>query len=570
MFRKGMVLILILTMLFSFSVFADETLTVDKTETGFSDVNEDDWFYDAVMTMSQYDIISGYPDGTFKPQNPVKREEFATMMVKALKLEVVESKSSFVDVSDDYWASDWIETAKPYMTGWTKNGDYVFKPTEYAVREDMAVALVNALSKPADDTMLPLLDDYEDGFASVVKGDGGISANLRPYMASAVKHGLISGSVENEMKYLKPQGTLTRAEAAALLMSVINEEKIVFNDDEEKVVFEDTDVTLQIKEVEGGLKLYWDYTGASEPKGYKVVASLSDETPAYPENGNAKYVQGNSATVYSKDGYNGGDFANFKSGESYYFSITALVGDTYVTSNVVKKTMPAAISVEGKIPQVKVSQAGDGVVVEWQAIDTVGLQGYKVVASMSDETPVYPENGYATWITNLNTLTYYIEPGTSYHGGDLSGKFKPGETYYFSVTAVYNSGKIAGNTVKFIMPGEPQEEEEVTIAEKTPKVEAVVNDGKLVIEWGQVSTLNLQGYKIVASKSNPAPIYPGDGYAYWITDLTSHRQVIAPGQSYSGGDMDGQFKSGETYYVSVTAVYNDMKVPGNSVKITMP
>ncbi len=563
MFRKGMVIILILTMLLSFSVYAEDDNWLDSQETEdvFSDVNKDDWFYEAVMTMHHYGIILGYEDQTFKPDNAVSRAEFATMMVNALQLEAVERNSSFADVADGNWASKWIETAMPYLTGFVKNGEYYFKPEAVAVREDMAVALVRALGKPATEAQLKVLEEYEDA--------DDISDNLKMYVASAIENNLMSGEIRDDKKYIDPKETLTRSEAAALLLSVVKEEKIVF-EEEEKIVLEETDVVLKVAEVEGGLELSWEYKGASEPTGYKVVASISDESPIYPENGNAKFVQGSSATIYSKDGYNGGDFENFKSGENYYFSITALVGDKYVASNVVNKTMPEAVSVEGKIPEVTVSQVGNGVVVEWQPIDTIGLQGYKVVASSSDQTPVYPENGYASWITNLNTQSYYIEPGTSYHGGDLGGKFKPGETYYFSVTAVYNSGKIAGNTVKFIMPGEPEDDVVVSLADKTPEVEAVVTDGKLVIEWGDVSLIGLQGYKIVASKSNPAPIYPGDGYAFWITNLTTHRKEVMSGNSYNGGDLGGEFVSGESYYISVTAVYSDMKVPGNSVQITMP
>ena len=562
MFRKGMVIMLIIAMLMSMTVFGEDEDWIDSQETEdvFVDVNSDDWFYEAVMTMHRYEIISGYPeDNTFKPDNPVSREEFATMMVRALKLEIIEPESSFVDVADGYWASKYIETARPYLTGYSKNGELRFKPKDVAVREDMAVALVKALDKSYDDVDMTILDNYEDG--------DDVSENLEKFMVSAVVNNLMSGLEVDGLNYLNPKATLKRSEAAALLLSVVKEEKIVF-DDEEKVVFGETDVVLEMSTVEGGLKLDWTYDGENDATGYKIVASLSDGTPAYPENGNAKYVQGNSTVVYNNDSYNGGDFSSFTPDETYYFSITALIGESYVTSNVVKYTMPAAISIDGKVPEVTVSQVGEGLLVEWQGIDTTGLQGYKIVASVNDETPVYPDNGYATWITNLNTLSYYIEPNTIYKGGDLGGRFKTGETYYISVTAVYNSGKIAGNTVKYIMPGEP--EEEVTIEEKTLTVEAVVTDGKLVIEWGEVSLLGLEGYKVVASKSNSAPVYPDSGYAFWITDQSIHTKEIYPNMTYNGGDLDGKFISGETYYVSVTAVYSDIKVPGNSVQIIMP
>lgn len=405
---------------------------------------------------------------------------------------------------------------------------------------------------------MPSLNKFEDA--------DDISDNLRNYVASAVYNNLMSGEIVGELYYVKPMDSLTRAEAAALLLSVVKEEKIVF-EEEEKVVLDDSAFNLSITEVEGGLSLSWTYDTDQEVSGYKVVASKEDPTPIYSENGYTKYIQGTETVVYNNDTYVDGDFSNFLPGETYYFAITALVGEEEITSNVVEMTMPKAISIEGKVPEVTVSQAGEGILVEWSDIDTTGLTGYKVVASKYDTSPVYPENGYAKWVTDLDTKSFYIEPGTSYSGGDFGGYFKAGESYYISVTAVYNSGKIAGNTVTYIMPGEPSEE--ITI-NRTPTVEVQVLEGRILVEWNEISKVGLEGYKIVASQSNPNPKYSEDGYAFWIQDLTVLSKEIYPDTSYNGGDLEGKFISGQEYYISVTAVYSDAKVPGNAVLITMP
>lgn len=561
MFRKSMIVMLILTMLLSFSAFAeDETwLETQETEDIFNDVNKEDWFYESVMTMHRYGIIAGVGENMFKPDNAVLREEFASMMVKALQLDIVDSKSSFVDVADGYWASKVIETAKSYLTGFVKKGEYRFKPKDNAVREDMAVALVRALDKPVNEEQLKVLENYEDADQ--------ISPNLKSYVASAIANNLINDVEIEGKKYIKPMATLKRSEVAALLLSIVKEEKIVF-ESEEKIVLENTDLELTADLIEGGVKLSWTYKGQEEITGYKVVASKTNENPIYPEDGSAKYVQNNTTIIYNNDSYSGGDFDVFKAGETYFFSMTGLVDESFVTSNVVEIKMPQAVSLEGKVPEVEVSQVGDGVVVEWSDVDTNGLQGYKIVASLSDDTPIYPDNGYAAWVTNLNTKSFYIEPGTAYNGGDIGGKFMAGKTYHFSVTAIYKTGKIAGNTVSFIMPGEP--EEEVSIEERTLKVDTEVADGKLLIKWNDINLVGLQGYKVVASRSNPTPVYPDDGYAAWITDLETRSLLVTPGTLYNGGDLEGQFKSGETYYVSVTAVYDNIRVPGIPTKVIMP
>jgi hypothetical protein len=60
----------------------------NKTSRGdFKDVKKDDWYYKSVNEMLKKGIISGYPDGYFKPNKTINRQEFAVMMVKALNLE---------------------------------------------------------------------------------------------------------------------------------------------------------------------------------------------------------------------------------------------------------------------------------------------------------------------------------------------------------------------------------------------------------------------------------------------------------------------------------------------------
>lgn len=559
MYKKIMILLVMLALLMGTTVFAEgeDWLTDESTEAIFEDVNEGDWFYEPVMTMNRYGIISGYPDGTFKPDESVLREQFAVMMVLALKLDIKEPSSSFADVADGYWASSWIETAKSYLTGWIRNGEYIFKPKENAVREDMAVALVRALDKPVDESMLSALDEFEDADE--------ISDNLRTYMASAVYHNLMSGYEIEGKKYLKPMSTLSRAEAAALLMAVIQEEKIVF--DEEKVVLNEGDFALTAEMIDGGVVLNWAYNTPDEVSGYKVVASKADTTPMYPENGYAVYTQSSTHTIYNYDSYNSGDLSQYEPGETYYMSITALVGDEKFSSNVLEITMPGAVQVDGKEPVLEATSTENGFQLKWSEIDRTGLQGYKIVASKEDSTPMYPDNGYAKWITELNNRSNVIKVGTYYSGGDLDGMFKAGETYYVAITAIYDSGKFSSNVLELTMPGEL--ETPVTIEQKTPVVNAVAKDGYIEVTWSEISTSQLNGYKIVASLTDETPAYPENGYAYWITDLNVHKKELYNGINYNGGDFSN-FESGKTYYISVTAVYSDMKVSGNTLRVTMP
>jgi len=456
---KWLMVSCLIVLLVSSSAFA-----TSNSSSGFSDVESSHWANESIKQMVELGVINGYDDGAFRPNQPVKRDEFSTMMVKSLNLSIDwNAKSSFSDMEDNYWAVPYVETAKYYLTGYNSGGTILFKPQSQAVREDMAVALVKALGYENTSYNDDVLDQFEDG--------GKISSNLKKYVAIAVEKGIMNGSKDGSKLYFNPVNALTRAESAVLLNQVIEEEKIVL--DIEKVTFseEETPVeepmeindynapTLSIKETDGKLKLTWNAISNGNLNGYKVVASKGDSTPAYPANGYKVWITDKSKTyeyVKSGDRYNSGDFGGtFMPGETYYFSITAVYSDKKVAGNVVRYTVPGesgSVEVEDYVtPKLTVTKENGILRLNWSQINHSKLNGYKVVASTSDSTPVYPENGYKVWITDKSKTYDYITAGDYYKNGDFSN-FKSGETYYLSITAVYSDKKVAGNVVKITMP----------------------------------------------------------------------------------------------------------------------
>ena len=103
-----------------------------------------------------------------------------------------------------------------------------------------------------------------------------------------------------------------------------------------------------------------------------------------------------------------------------------------------------------------------------------------------------------------------------------------------------------------------------------PVVSAKVENGKIIVSWNKISTSTFEGYKVVASIKNSKPAYPADGYAAYITDDSTTSFEISNSTYYNNGDLGGKFISGQKYYISVTALYHDKKIPGNVVEITMP
>ena len=75
-------------------------------------MSKDHWAYDAICACKEAGIISGYADGTFKPDKEITRAEAVTMIQAAFKVKVKKGlKESFKDVPKNHWAYNAIMTA---------------------------------------------------------------------------------------------------------------------------------------------------------------------------------------------------------------------------------------------------------------------------------------------------------------------------------------------------------------------------------------------------------------------------------------------------------------------------
>jgi hypothetical protein len=112
----------------------------------FSDLTASHWAYNSIMELVKEKVLGGYPDGTFKPGNPVTRAEFAKFMVYGLGYQSLESDSArrFKDVPESYWANRVISIAvdKGYVKG--RPGG-IFDPGGKITGGELAAMLVRAL-----------------------------------------------------------------------------------------------------------------------------------------------------------------------------------------------------------------------------------------------------------------------------------------------------------------------------------------------------------------------------------------------------------------------------------------
>ena len=124
-------------------------VSISDTGISFSDVKSDAWYANAVSYAKEKGYISGYEDGTFKPDNTITRAEFAVMTANYLGLTPVESNSLFSDVTYDFWANGYINamTAAEKLNGYE---DGTFRPNNTITRAEAVTMMNKALRRNSD------------------------------------------------------------------------------------------------------------------------------------------------------------------------------------------------------------------------------------------------------------------------------------------------------------------------------------------------------------------------------------------------------------------------------------
>lgn len=113
----------------------------------FTDVKDNDWFASAAYEMSSLGILSGYGDGSFRPNRAITRAEFVKMAVGCDTL--LQVGLPFSDVPADSWAFPYVATA--CFKGWIGGyGDGTFKPDAPITRAEAVTVLNKMLGRKGD------------------------------------------------------------------------------------------------------------------------------------------------------------------------------------------------------------------------------------------------------------------------------------------------------------------------------------------------------------------------------------------------------------------------------------
>ncbi len=178
-------------------------------QTSFADIASNYWAQDFIAELVRLDIISGFPDGTFRPNEPVTRAQFAAMIRKAFEKTKIRNVS-IRDVSSRHWAYNAIEEA--CETGFlTVNSANNFNPKQNLSRLEVLLALTQGLNYSVNGSATNILQFYNDASA--------IPVNVRPLVAAATQRGIVVNYPNVEL--MNPNQIATRAEVAAFLYQAL-------------------------------------------------------------------------------------------------------------------------------------------------------------------------------------------------------------------------------------------------------------------------------------------------------------------------------------------------------------
>lgn len=150
-----------------FRLLTDESRDQYWSQTNsFTDVAADQWYNNAISTLTNAGILDGYEDGTFRPNGKITRAEFATIAVRFFDLSY-EGKDLFPDIAN-HWAREYINQAASagFVNGYE---DGAFRPDNPITRAE-AVTLVNRTlkRKPHKHHMLDNMKMWSDNMDKTV------------------------------------------------------------------------------------------------------------------------------------------------------------------------------------------------------------------------------------------------------------------------------------------------------------------------------------------------------------------------------------------------------------------
>ncbi|NJO41191.1 MAG: S-layer homology domain-containing protein [Cyanobacteria bacterium RU_5_0] len=176
----------------------------------FPDVPAEYWAYPFITNLSQRGIISGFEDGTFRPEQPVTRAEYAALLERVLPPEQAQQSIAFTDIPSNYWAAPAIDEA--VKTGFLKGyPEGNFAPDQPISKVQVLASLVNGVRLPESANASQTAQTFQDS--------NQIPQWAIPAVGTATESNIVVNYPDRAM--LNPNQPITRAEIAALVYQAL-------------------------------------------------------------------------------------------------------------------------------------------------------------------------------------------------------------------------------------------------------------------------------------------------------------------------------------------------------------
>lgn len=198
---KKILVIIMAIVLLTLPVFADD----------FKDVENEAWYSEWVGIIKYLNITSGYPDGTYKPDNQLKRIELLSFTMKSLGHEI--------PVSEGYWGQNIIDKAVEENIITDGSDDLMYTdPEGFISRQETARVIYNAYLK--DDPVFTA--DMDQQVRAMISDINDVSDKYMQGVVGVFASGIVEGYDDQSFK---PNNQLTRAEAAVFITRLVLKEK---------------------------------------------------------------------------------------------------------------------------------------------------------------------------------------------------------------------------------------------------------------------------------------------------------------------------------------------------------
>ena len=192
--KRVFTLLLALSMLLSIPVMADVASDVVGTE-----------YEEAVTKLTGLSILTGYEDGTFRPDGTITRAEFSAIISRVIglngKVEEAGKSAGFTDVAENHWATKYIDLAfsKGIINGY---GNGLFGPEDKVTYEQAVKMIVCTLGFVTEATAQ---GGYPSGYLAVADAKA-ITKNTKGEVGAPAPRGLIAQLIYNSLSFVTAGG----------------------------------------------------------------------------------------------------------------------------------------------------------------------------------------------------------------------------------------------------------------------------------------------------------------------------------------------------------------------------